>query len=97
MTKNPTSAEVITPIRNGGVRAALVRWRSFSKPAPTIIGVDNRKENRAASSRVSPKKSPLAMVMPERETPGIIANACERPMVKLWPKEIVSLCWRLAP
>ena len=45
-----------------------------------MIGVDIRKENRAASSLVSVKKRAVVIVLPERDTPGIIAKACERPI-----------------
>ena len=35
-----------------------------------VMGTLIRKENRAASSRLSPRKSPSVIVAPERETPG---------------------------
>ena len=50
-------------------------WGSLSTAAPKIIGVDSKKENRAAPSRVSPIINPVVMVIPERETPGITARA----------------------
>ena len=45
-----------------------------------MIGVDIRKENRAASSLVRLKKRAVVIVLPERDTPGIIDKACERPI-----------------
>jgi hypothetical protein len=47
----------------------------FTRAAPAIIGADIRKEKRAASSRVRPAKSPVVMVIPDLEIPGIIAAA----------------------
>ncbi len=46
-----------------------------------MIGAPRRKEKRAASARVSPRKSPAVIVAPERETPGISARACASPMI----------------
>jgi len=43
--------------------------------APKIIGADSRKENLAAPSLVSPRNNPVVMVIPERDTPGIMASA----------------------
>jgi len=48
---------------------------SLIAAAPKIIGVDNKKENRADASLVNPVSNPVVMVTPERETPGIIAIA----------------------
>ena len=45
------------------------------KLAKRITGMDSKKEKRAAAARVSPTASPAAMVMPEREVPGINASA----------------------
>ena len=47
----------------------------FLRQAPAIKGVASKNEKRAAVSRVIPRKSPAAMVEPERETPGMTANA----------------------
>ena len=44
--------------------------------APAISGVDSRKENRAAASRVILRHNPATIVMPERDTPGKSARAC---------------------
>jgi hypothetical protein len=45
-----------------------------------MMGVDNKKENRAAVSRVMLGKSPALIVIPEQETPGKRAMACAVPM-----------------
>ena len=44
-----------------------------------MMGVDRRKENRAAASLVSPRKQPAVMVTPERETPGMMARDWDTP------------------
>ena len=49
-------------------------WGSLSRVAPKIIGVDNKNENRTAPSLVNPANNPVVIVIPERETPGIIAS-----------------------
>ena len=46
----------------------------LSTPTPTMMGTTIRKEKRAASSRVSPRNSPVEMVAPEREMPGAMAS-----------------------
>jgi hypothetical protein len=51
--------------------------------APKMMGVDNKNENLAAPSLVTPASNPVVMVMPERETPGIIASAWDIPMSML--------------
>ena len=56
---------------------------SFSENSPdsTTAGIDSRNENRAAASRVKPRNSPALMVEPERDTPGISASDCAKPIV----------------
>ena len=44
------------------------------------MGVDNKNENLAAPSLVTPASNPVVMVIPERETPGMIASAWDIPM-----------------
>ena len=46
-----------------------------SKPLPRIAGMLNKKEKRAAASRSNPRNKPAVMVAPDREVPGINANA----------------------
>lgn len=52
-----------------------IRWGSLTRAAPNIMGADNKNENLAAPSLVSPINNPMVMVIPERETPGMIASA----------------------
>ncbi len=47
---------------------------SLTMAAPKMMGVDSKNENRAAPSLVIPMNSPVVIVMPERDTPGIMAR-----------------------
>ena len=47
---------------------------NLTMAAPMIIGVDNKNENLAAPSLFIPLIKPAVIVIPERETPGIIAS-----------------------
>ena len=51
--------------------------------AREIEGMPKRKENFAASSLPQPDTKAVEIVMPDLETPGKIANACEMPINKL--------------
>jgi hypothetical protein len=53
---------------------------SLTTAAPKMMGVDNKNENLAAPSLVVPISNPVVIVMPERETPGMIASAWDIPM-----------------
>ena len=46
-----------------------------SVPAEKIIGIDNKKENRAAAVFDRPSNKAAVIVTPEREVPGISAKA----------------------
>ena len=48
-----------------------------------IAGMPNRKENFAASALSQPDTKAVEIVMPDLETPGKIAKACETPIKKL--------------
>ena len=48
-----------------------------------IAGKPKRKENFAASALPQPDKKAVEIVMPDLETPGKIAKACETPIKKL--------------
>ena len=50
-------------------------------PAPAITGMDNKNENFADSLAENPKNKERVMVMPDLDIPGIIANACPRPII----------------
>ena len=45
-----------------------------------MAGIDSKKEYRAANSRSRPSSSPAAMVLPEREIPGVMASPCTTPI-----------------
>jgi hypothetical protein len=49
------------------------------------VGIPKRKENRKASSRLSPRKSPVVTVAPERDSPGKMAAAWASPTSKACP------------
>ena len=49
-----------------------------------IAGMPKRKENFAASLLSHPNKSAKEIVTPDLDTPGIIANAWEKPINKLF-------------
>jgi hypothetical protein len=52
-----------------------IRKGTLTRAAPNIMGAANKNENLAAPSLVNPINNPVVMVIPERETPGIIASA----------------------
>ena len=53
---------------------------TVKNPAPLIAGIASKKENRAASFGDKPKKSAAQIVIPLRETPGIMATAWAQPI-----------------
>ena len=69
---------------------------SFTMAAPKMMGVDNRNENLAAPSLVSPRHSPVVIVIPDLETPGTIARAWDIPMSRLVSKVILPISIFLA-
>ncbi len=86
----PVIQETSIPIAKSTVIAegSEIRPGSLTMAAPKMMGVDSKKENLAAPSLVSPISSPVVIVMPERETPGIIAKAWDIPINRLVPKVI---------
>ena len=75
MLRNPNRVEnkipVIEVMSNPLFNMALI----FSSPAPAMIGVESRKENRAADSLSRFLQRAAVIVAPDLETPGIIARA----------------------
>ena len=69
---------------------------SLTMAAPKMIGVDNKNENLTAPSLVTPLNSPVVIVIPERETPGIIASAWDSPIKMLVSKVIFLISIFLA-
>lgn len=53
-----------------------------SKSAPREAGINKQKENLKASMGLIPNKRAVAMVAPERETPGRRARAWARPIIR---------------
>ncbi len=59
----------------GGIdRVSLPKSFSFSTDAPSITGMANRKANFMAAWRSQPLNKPVAMVNPERDSPGRMAK-----------------------
>ena len=54
-----------------------------TKAAREMAGMPKRKENLAASPLSQPDNRAVEIVKPDLETPGITANAWERPIKKL--------------
>ena len=86
----PTMADTITPRMKGKLISEGLAPESSKTPAPNITGVDNKKENLAASSLVKENHLAAVMVMPARETPGINAKAWAVPIKIASPKVILS-------
>ena len=47
-----------------------------------MVGIARKNENSAAERLSAPSSIPETMVVPERETPGIIARHCASPMIR---------------
>src|SRR5574344_1975923 len=75
---------------NAAVFAVLKRSIISNKASPKIGGITIRKENCASFSFLLPRRRPVAMVVPERESPGKTATACEIPMIKACQIEMFS-------
>ncbi len=86
----PVIQETAIPIVKSAVIAegSEITPGSLTMAAPKMMGVDSKNENRAVPSLVSPINSPVVIVMPERETPGMIAMAWDIPISILVPKVI---------
>jgi hypothetical protein len=83
MDKKPVTADTVKPTNSEKPslpEAIVVISLNFNATAPKIMGAEIRNENRAAASRLNLRPMPPAIVTPERDTPGIMAIACEIPM-----------------
>ena len=67
-----------------------------SRASPKMGGITMRNENWASDSFLLPSSRPVAMVDPERDTPGSTATACARPMIKASFIEMCSFLRGLA-
>jgi hypothetical protein len=94
----PVTQETSIPIANSTViiDEFEITSGSLTTAAPKMMGVDNKNENLAASSLVIPASNPVVIVMPERETPGMIASAWDIPMSILALKVIAFISIFLA-
>ena len=79
MATMPEAIATSMPTRYAGrsetsmpVLAALAKARMF---APSTAGSDIRNEKRTAKLRSSPVAMPAAIVVPDRDRPGIVATA----------------------
>ena len=86
----PVIHETAIPIIKSAVIAegSEITPGNLTMAAPKMMGVDNKNENLAAPSLVSPISNPVVIVIPERETPGMIASAWDIPMNRQVPKVI---------
>ena len=64
----------------------LIELKISTKAANDIAGIPSKKENFAASTLCQPSKRAIVMVIPDLETPGIIANDWDKPIRKLFKK-----------
>ena len=80
ITTIPTKKLTNTPNKNSKEKMNSL---NFNIVAPNTIGADNIKENFAVDSLSTPIALPVVIVIPERETPGIKARACEKPIIKV--------------
>ena len=85
IVSQPTIKAVKKPRITGPVISFKVKSFSFKTAAPAIIGMESKKEILALATLVKPKNKAALIVIPERETPGIIAKACAQPI-----KSIIS-------
>ncbi len=88
ITANPLTAAESIPAMNTPVEPEGNPSRSRStplyRPAPAMIGIDNRNENRAAAARSSFNSRPAVIVTPDLDTPGCRAIACATPRISPW-------------
>src|SRR5437762_3411630 len=87
MTKYPATPEtstLIASVESGKSRppalCILSNLGTSVSTAPATTGADRRNEKRVAASRVKFRKSPVVMVIPERDTPGHNAMAWAVPI-----------------
>ena len=86
----PVIHETAIPIAKSTVitEGSEIRPGNLTMAAPKMMGVASKNENLAAPSLFKPISSPVVIVIPERETPGMIARAWDIPINRLVPKVI---------
>ena len=95
-TKAATKPTANTPSEMSPITEAAPYFTIFmvsSRASPRMGGMTMRKENWASLSLLLPRMSPVAMVEPERDRPGITATAWARPMMKASLRLMFSF-WR---
>ena len=86
-TKPTTRGNVSMP---ANASSPLAAFKTSSNASPSMGGMTIRNENWARFSFLLPSSKPVAMVEPERESPGSTAAAWARPMMKASFIEICS-------
>ena len=64
---------------------------------PKISGSTIRNEKRAASPRSTLQRTEVDIVVPERDSPGRMAKACERPMISALANDTFRVVSRARP
>ena len=86
IANNEDKKDVVRPTIKGkklNEENSLKEVMNSTIAAREIAGMPKRKENFAASSLSQPDTKAVEIVIPDLETPGIIAKACETPIKKL--------------
>ncbi len=78
---------VKTPTINGTSKTKSLNLYTV---AAKTIGADNIKEYLAEASLDKPSARPVVIVIPERDTPGINASDCDKPIKKVCLNVIFS-------
>jgi len=78
--KIPTPKATAVPIKTVPRSETVPIFLYSNRVAPSIAGMERRKENFPESSRSKPQKSPVEMVAPDREIPGMMATPWAIPM-----------------
>ena len=82
--RHPVTNEAANPAASVPVAMPAVRspLAASSSVSPRIGASTIRNENCATAAFLLPSNSPVAMVVPERDSPGMAAQACARPMIR---------------
>ena len=100
--KHPVTKAAMKPMSSTHVGVEAVATASATgenrslaskRASPRMGGMTIRKENWASFSFLLPSSKPVAMVEPERDSPGSTATACAIPMTKAC-KGLMFSFWR---
>ena len=80
ITANAPKKALTKPQTSGALKSCQDKCVISNTAAPAIMGAESKKETLAPAARVSPKSRAAVMVIPLRDTPGIMANACAQPI-----------------